>query len=380
MDNKTDRPKILIVDDTPENIEVLDGILRDEYDICVAINGVTAQSVAEKQKPDLILLDVMMPVVDGFECCRRLKANYWTRKIPIIFITAKTSFDDQTTGFESGGVDYVTKPFNPAVVKARVKTHIALHNRYSILTKLVSDRTEELNLTRLQIIQRLGRAAEYKDNETGLHVIRMSHYARLLCLALGMNEEDADLIFQAAPLHDIGKLGIPDYILQKPGKLTDDEWETMKKHPQYGAEIIGDDDDTDLFRIARSIALTHHEKWDGSGYPNGLSGSSIPIEGRVTAIADVFDALTSERPYKKAWSVDKAVDHILNQSGKHFDPELVEKFEKVLPDFVAIRDNHLENNSHWEQKKRYWAATYATEGFANLTSMPTSMPTMDTGN
>ena len=342
MDKAANQATVLVVDDVPENIDVLAGILRPEYKVKVSLNGDKALAIAKSAPaPDLILLDIMMPGIDGYEVCRRLKADLTTRKIPVIFVTAKGEVRDETLGFEVGGVDYITKPVSPPIVQARVRTHLALYDQARALAGLVRKRTDALNETRLQVIRRLGRAAEFKDNETGLHVIRMSHYSRLLGLAAGLDEEAAEVLFSAAPMHDIGKIGIPDRILQKPGKLDADEWEVMKQHAEIGARIIGNHDSI-LLETARVIALTHHEKWNGRGYPEGLKGEDIPLVGRIVAIADVFDALTSERPYKRAWSVDESVNLLESESGEHFDPALVPKFLEVLPKVLEIKERYAE--------------------------------------
>ncbi len=342
MEKAASQPTVLVVDDVPENIDVLAGILRPEYKVKVSLSGEKALSIARSAPaPDLILLDIMMPGIDGYEVCRRLKADLSTRKIPVIFVTAKGEVRDETLGFEVGGVDYITKPVSPPIVQARVRTHLALYDQARALAGLVRQRTDELNDTRLQVIRRLGRAAEFKDNETGLHVIRMSHYSRMLGLAAGLDEEEADVLFSAAPMHDIGKIGIPDRILQKPGKLDGDEWEVMKQHAEIGARIIGNHNSI-LLETARVIALTHHEKWNGRGYPEGLEGENIPLVGRIVAIADVFDALTSERPYKRAWSVEESVNLLQSESGEHFDPTLVPKFLEVLPQVLEIKERYAE--------------------------------------
>ncbi|WP_285163284.1 response regulator [Shewanella goraebulensis] len=336
-----EKATVLIVDDTPENIDILVGILGADYKIKVAIDGPKALALAQKSSPDLILLDVMMPGMNGYEVCQKLKSEPLTCHIPVIFVTALADTEDETQGFALGAVDYITKPVSPAVVKARVKTHLSLYDQKRLLESEVELRTKELRETRFEIIRRLGRAAEYKDNETGLHVIRMSHYARLLAIAAGHSSRFCELLYNAAPMHDIGKIGTPDAILRKPGKLDADEWKEMQAHAAIGAEIIGEHDDP-LLQMAKRIALSHHEKWDGSGYPNGLSGEEIPIEGRIIAIADVFDALTSARPYKKAWTVEDTMGLIEKESGKHFDPELVEKFKSVLDDVKTIKAQHEE--------------------------------------
>jgi putative two-component system response regulator len=271
----------------------------------------------------------MMPGMSGYEVCAALKAQPATAAIPVIFVTALTEADDEVEGFAVGAVDYITKPLSAAIVRARVRTHLSLV------------RMEELRESRLQIVQRLGLAAEYKDNETGLHVIRMSHFARLLGVAAGMDSGAADDLLHAAPMHDVGKIGIPDAILQKPGPLDAAEWRVMQSHATIGAEIIGEHP-SGMLALARSIALTHHEKWDGSGYPNGLAGDAIPLEGRIVAIADVFDALTSVRPYKPAWTVEAAVELLQQQKGKHFEGRLVDLFLEQLPAVLEIRDRWAE--------------------------------------
>jgi putative two-component system response regulator len=348
MSDSKEKPTILVVDDTPDNIDVLSGVLRSKYKVKAALNGEKAIRIANKEpQPSMILLDIMMPGMDGYEVCQKLKETPSTAKIPVIFITAKSEDKDEKKGLDLGAVDYITKPINPSIVLARVHTHLALYDQNLVLEDKVKQRTEELNDTRLKIIHRLGRAAEFKDNETGLHVIRMSHYSRLIAEALEHNDEWSELIFNAAPMHDIGKIGIPDHILLKPGKLDDKEWDIMREHPQIGADIIGEHN-SDILQMSRVIALTHHEKWDGSGYPAKLKGEEIPLAGRIIAIADVFDALTTERPYKKAWSVKDAVDLIEKNSGSHFDPNLVSLFREVLPSILDIKDLYGESTAEDE--------------------------------
>lgn len=318
------RPKLLLVDDEPTNLQVLRHILQQDYRLLFAKDGPRALELANTEQPALILLDVMMPGLTGLDTCRQLKQNPGTATIPVIFVTALNDSTNETEGFEAGAVDYITKPLSAPVVRARVRTHLSLV------------RVEELTTTRLQVIQRLGRAAEFRDNETGLHVIRMSHYARLLALGTGLGEQAADDIFLAAPMHDVGKIGIPDAVLLKQGPLDEAEWKIMRRHCEIGAEIIGEHP-SGLLCMARSIALSHHEKWDGSGYPNGLAGEAIPLEGRIVAIADVFDALTSARPYKHAWDVDQAIACLRQNAGTHFDPVLVQRFVENLPAILAIK-------------------------------------------
>lgn len=333
-----DQATVLVVDDTPENIDLLVAILKDDYKVKAARNGEQGLKIARLQNaPDLILLDIMMPGIDGFEVCKKLKEDPTTCDIPVIFVTAKISTEDEIHGFELGAVDYITKPISPPVVQARVKTHIALHDQNRELGRQVREQTRTINDTRLKIIQRLGRAAEYKDDNTGMHVIRMSHYSRVLGLAAGMSETMADMLLDASPMHDIGKIGIPDRILQKTEALNDEEWKIMHTHTQMGTTIIGDDD-SELLKMARQVAASHHECWDGSGYPLGLNGEDIPLVGRIVAIADVFDALTSKRPYKEAWTVEDSIAHLQNQSGKQFDPKLVPLFIENLEKILRLMD------------------------------------------
>ncbi len=315
---------ILLVDDEPTNLRVLKQVLEDDYRLIYAKNGAQSITLAQKNKPDLILMDIMMPEMSGIEACTLLKQSPDTKSIPVIFVTALQEEVDETTGFDAGAVDYITKPISPAIVKARVRTHLSLVQ------------ADELRDTRLQIIQRLGKASEYKDNETGSHILRMSHYAHIIALAYGYSPEQADELLHAAPMHDIGKIGIPDHIMMKPSKLNDEEYKIMQQHPIIGAEILGECNSS-LLALAKSVSLYHHEKWNGKGYPHGLKGEAIPIEGRIVAIADVFDALTSKRPYKSAWSIEETMAYITEQSGEHFDPRIVELLQQNLDKILQIK-------------------------------------------
>ena len=330
------KPTILIVDDVPGNIDVLAAVLRGEYKIKAATSGDKALALAHTFHPELMLLDVMMPGMDGYEVCRRLKSDPRPRDIPVIFVTALSDEGNEEEGFAAGGVDYLTKPINPAIVRARVKTHLALHLQQQQLEREVQARTKEIADTQLEIIRRLSIAAEYKDEETGLHIIRMSSFTRIMAKAMGLDDGYVEILYHAAPMHDVGKIGIPDRILLKPGKHDPQEWSIMKEHASIGARIIGEHA-SPLLQTAKEIALTHHEKWNGSGYPQGLKGEEIPICGRIVAIADVFDALTSERPYKKAWPVEEAIKEILGASGHHFDPEVVAQFHQSLPEILEVK-------------------------------------------
>ncbi|WP_029147742.1 HD domain-containing phosphohydrolase [Methylophilus sp. 5] len=328
-DHTLKQAKILIVDDEPLNLKVLKQVLQDDYRLSFAKNGMDALELVKKEKPGLILLDVMMPGMTGFEVCRQLKTDRETHTIPVIFVTALAEEADESEGFAAGGVDYINKPISPALVRARVKTHLSLVH------------IDELKRTHLELIQRLGRAAEFKDNETGMHVMRMSHVSGRLALQMGMDPHFSEQLIHAAPMHDIGKIGIPDYVLLKPGKLNDEELTLMRKHPEMGAKIL-DNSTSPLIKLAHSVALYHHEKWDGSGYPFGLTGEDIPLEARIVAVADVFDALLNKRPYKEAWPVEDAVAEIEANRGKHFDPAVVDAMLQCLPDLIAINNNWLE--------------------------------------
>ena len=322
--NSDARPTLLLVDDESTNLHVLRHTLQDQYRLLFAKEGDTALTLAATEQPDLILLDVMMPGLSGYEVCEQLKNTPQTAQIPVIFVTAMREESSEQKGFDLGAVDYIVKPISPAIVRARVRTHLSLVQ------------AEEVFNTRLHLIQSLGVAGEYKDNETGLHTKRMSHYAYVLAKALGYSDYAADLLLQAAPMHDVGKIGIPDAILLKPGKLTPEEWAIMRTHTTIGEQIIGEHH-SELLQLAARIARHHHEKWDGTGYPDGLAGDAIPPEAQIIALADVFDALTSVRPYKKAWSIADTARYIHEQSGTHFNPAIVAVFDSCLPEFLEIQ-------------------------------------------
>ena len=329
---------VLAVDDTATNLAMLKAILRGECELTTASSGEEAlRLLSMGTPPSLVLLDIGMPGMDGLEVCRRMKKDPRLHKVPVIFITAMSDTSDETAGFEAGAVDYITKPFSASVVRARVRTHLALSDQRLALEEEVANRTRELKRSRLEIIRRLGRAAGYRDDDSGMSIIRMSHYAAMLARAIGLDEETADTIFHASPLHDIGKIGIPESILRKPGPLNEEEWHIMREHTTIGALIIGKHEDP-LLEMARVIAWSHHEKWDGSGYPQGLEGEDIPLEGRIVALADVFDSLTSVRPYKGAWETSEAFDLIRKASGSHFEPRLAKAFLALENDILAIRD------------------------------------------
>ncbi|MGQ9686026.1 MAG: response regulator [Thiobacillaceae bacterium] len=339
---------ILIVDDEPANVRLLQQMLAmDGYRNVIGITDArqTLARVAE-QGTDLLLLDLNMPHLDGFQVMEQLKGM--DQAPCILVLTAQATTEYRLRALRAGARDFLTKPFDMAELLARVRNLLEVHQyqvhlrqQNAVLAAQVRERTRELHDTRLEIIHRLGRAAEFRDNETGLHIIRMSRYSEILGRLAGMGDEEADLLLHASPMHDIGKIGIPDRILLKPGKLDADEWEVMQTHARIGAELL-DGHPAPLLRMARDIALTHHEKWDGSGYPDGRRGEEIPLVGRIVAVADVFDALTSARPYKPAWSVERALGYLSAQRGLHFEPRLVDLFLGHLDDFLSIRERYAE--------------------------------------
>ena len=345
--------RILLVDDEPVNLKLLRKMLSAEgYTQLVEIRDPREVLPAyQQQRPDLILLDLNMPHMDGYAVMEALKALDDPLMPPILVLTAQHQREYMLRALAGGARDFLSKPFDrhELLMRARnlLEVHLAhclIHDQKTLLEQKVAERTQELNATRLRVIHRLGRAAEFRDNETGLHVVRMSRYAVVLARSLGWSDAECELLLNASPMHDLGKIGIPDYILLKPGKLTPDEYRIMQDHARIGAALL-EGDDSPLFRLAREIAESHHEKWDGSGYPRSLAGEAIPLSGRITALADVFDALTSSRPYKKAWSVDAAVNFVREQSGRHFDPRLVEHFERCLPELLDIMQTNQDKTA-----------------------------------
>ena len=334
---------ILVVDDTPENIDVLQSVLSTHYTVRAATSGELALRIAKKQAPDLILLDVMMPDMDGFEVCRRLKSDPDLTHVPVIFVTAKAEFEDEQMGFGLGAVDYVTKPVRPVLVLARVKTHLALADQQRACREQVRERTHELEAAQRAAVFMLGDAGHYNDTDTGVHIWRMAAYSAALARAAHWPVARARLLELAAPMHDTGKIGIPDSILKAPRKLNAEEWAVMKTHTRIGHRILSKGD-TELFQMAAVVALSHHERWDGTGYPDGLSGEDIPESARIVAVADVFDALTMRRPYKEPWSVEKAFETLVDEAGSHFDPHLVDRF-------LGIKDEVLQIRERWDRQE-----------------------------
>ncbi|MEK6747958.1 MAG: two-component system response regulator [Pseudomonadota bacterium] len=335
--------KLLVVDDEPANVKLLCRLLEAEgyRQVMHTIDPRVVVGLYREHQFDLVLLDIRMPYMDGFEVMRGLQAVDAGDYVPVLVLTAQTDKETRVQALECGAKDFVNKPFDRLEVMTRIRNILQvrlLHNRIRqenrTLEQQVHASLQELEATRLEVLRRLGLAAEYRDNETGYHIVRMSKYSQLLAQALGLPEAKCTRILQASPMHDIGKIGIPDSILLKPGKLDPAEWDIMKTHATIGAEILSHG--SQLLEEARVIALSHHEKWDGSGYPQGLAGDKIPIEGRIVAVADVFDALTSERPYKRAWAMADAVEEIKKGRRKHFEPAIVDAFISILPGITEI--------------------------------------------
>ncbi|WP_332852157.1 response regulator [Duganella sp. S19_KUP01_CR8] len=351
------KPVILVVDDTPDNLMLMANLLKDSYTVKAANNGEKALRITRDQPPpDLILLDIMMPGMTGHEVAQLLQADPATRDIPIIFLTAMASSDDETRGLEMGAADYITKPISPPVVLARVRTQLKvkdaaefLRDQNAYLEREVQRRTRELGAIQDVTIHAMASLAETRDNETGNHIRRTQHYVRVLAEHLRdhprfrrfLDAATIALLFKSAPLHDIGKIGIPDRILLKPGRFTPEEFEIMKTHTTLGRDAIAHAEqqlgmDVDFLRLAKEIAYAHQEKWDGSGYPEGLAGDAIPISARLMAVADVYDALISRRVYKEGMPHEKAVQIIIDGRGSHFDPDICDAFQACLPAFQQI--------------------------------------------
>lgn len=314
---------ILIVDDTPQNLAALEQILGCDYDLVFARNGTEAIAAAHKHAPSLILLDIEMPGKNGYEVCWELKADKRTETIPVIFVTSLAEVGDEAAGFAVGAVDYIVKPVSPAVVSARVHTHLSL----------VQESTLEQSYR--DAIYMLGEAGHHNDTDTGVHIWRMAAYAGALAAAAGWGARYKQIEL-AATMYDTGKIGVPDAILKKTGKLDPDEWLVMKQHPRMGHDILAKSD-APVFQLAAEIALRHHEKWDGSGYPDGLAGDAIAESAHIVALADVFDALTTKRPYKAPWPLDQVMATIQEGSESHFEPRLVDIFVSILPQILDIK-------------------------------------------
>ncbi|MDV7340737.1 response regulator [Terasakiella sp. A23] len=341
--------KILVVDDKPANVLLLEQFLEEEgyENVISTTDSREVVNLYVTEKVDMILLDIRMPYMDGIQVMEALKEVIGPDDyLPILVLTAQTDMETRQKALAMGARDFLTKPFQPWEVFQRIHNlletrcfYMSQRSRANILADEVFKRTQEIQETQLEVVRRLGRAGEYRDNETGAHVVRMSKSCELLALKAGQDRLFAELILQASPMHDVGKIGIPDNILLKPGRLTPEERGVMETHVEIGVDIIGKFD-SPMLGMARQIAATHHEKWDGSGYPKKLKGEDIPLAGRIAAICDVFDALTSERPYKEAWPLEKAVNFLQDNAGSHFDPTLIKLFIEIIPDVVALREKH----------------------------------------
>jgi len=381
-----ERATILVVDDTPDNLAVLSSLLKDEYRVKVASSGEKALKIAATDNPpDLILLDIMMPGMDGYEVCQRLKENPATRDIPVIFLTAKTEVDAERKGLDMGAVDYIAKPISPPIVLARVRTQLKLkatadflRDKSAFLETEVAKRTEEVMAIQDVTILAMASLAETRDLETGNHIRRTQFYIKALATRLRdhprfaacLDDAVIDMLFKSAPLHDIGKVGIPDRILLKPGRFTPEEFEIMKTHTTLGREAIEHAERSlgskvEFLVLAKEIACSHQEKWDGSGYPQGLKGDDIPLSARLMAVADVYDALISRRVYKESMSHEKAVLIMVEGRGSHFDPDILDAFLEIQDEFRAIARDLSDSDADMERKRtllsQAGAANHETE-------------------
>ncbi|MBP8225983.1 MAG: two-component system response regulator [Acidovorax sp.] len=367
------QPTVLVVDDTPDNLTLISDLLMDRYRVRVANSGERALKIAASDDaPDLILLDIMMPGMDGYEVCTRLKIGAATRDIPVIFLTAKVTVEDEERGLALGAVDYITKPISPPIVLARVATQLALkgaadflRDKNVYLESEVRQRTAELSAIQDVTIMAMASLAETRDSDTGNHIRRTQYYVRALAetlrtqarFAAALDDKTIETLFKSAPLHDIGKVGIPDRILLKPGRFEPHEFEIMKTHTTLGRDAIQRAEDqlgmqVDFLRVAKEIALSHQEKWDGSGYPQGLAGDAIPVSARLMAVADVYDALISRRVYKEGMPHDKAVRIITEGRGNHFDPDIVDAFLQIQDTIVAIAQRFADTDADLQEKAR----------------------------
>ncbi|HWQ09825.1 MAG TPA: two-component system response regulator [Holophaga sp.] len=385
--NDDTRPIVLVVDDTPDNLKVMSALLKDRYRVKIANAGEKALAIAQSDTPpDMILLDIMMPEMDGHEVCRRLKAERRTKDIPIIFLTAMTAAEDEEKGLKLGAVDYITKPISPPVVLARVETHLKLkasadflRSKADFLEAEVNRRTREVAAIQDVTILAMASLAETRDSDTGNHIRRTQRYVMVLAkhlvdhprFAAYLDEARIGLLYKSAPLHDIGKVGIPDRILLKPGRLEPSEFEIMKRHPILGREAIEHAEQSlgmpvEFLALAKEIALSHHEKWDGTGYPEGLSGDDIPISARLMAVADVYDALISRRIYKEGISHDAAFQILVEGAGTHFDPDVVQAFTVLSHEFRTIAERFSDGEANMDRKRAWFSEA--------IDQAPTTLP------
>lgn len=346
LDERIRAARILVVDDNEDQLDLMELMLRKHGYANVTLSAdPTSVAPAYAAAPfDLILLDMEMPVMNGVDVMRQLKGNLKGAFMPVIVLTAHEGSDVRLQALKEGARDYISKPFVDEEFTHRIRNHLEVRMLYNererqneILEQKVAERTEELKESQTEILRRLAKAGEFRDNDTGNHVTRVSHSCRALARAADINAHLTEMIYMASPLHDIGKIGVPDHILLKKGRLNDEEMVIMRQHVEFGVEMLGNHP-APVLQVACSIAQHHHEKWDGTGYPNALAGEAIPVEARIVAICDVFDALTSVRPYKVAWTVEKAIGFLQENAGSHFDPNLVNLFVKILPEIQAIRE------------------------------------------
>ncbi|MBF0214975.1 MAG: two-component system response regulator [Magnetococcales bacterium] len=366
------RSTVLVVDDTPDNLSLMSGLLKEHYKVKVANSGERALRIAQSDHPpDLILLDIMMPGMDGYEVCRRLKAEPVTKDIPVIFLTAKAEVEDERMGLELGAVDYLTKPVSPPIVMVRVKNHLALkasadwlRDQNDFLEQEVSKRTREVMAIQDVTILAMASLAETRDSDTGNHIRRTQYYVKMLAerlrshprFAAVLSDSSIHMLFKSAPLHDIGKVGIPDRILLKPGRFIPEEFEIMKTHTTLGRDAIDHAEkqlgmSVEFLAMAKEIAYSHQEKWDGSGYPLGLAGDAIPWTARLMAVADVYDALVCRRVYKEGMSHEKAMGIMIEGRGSHFDPDALDAFVALQEEFLAISRRYADSDTDLERKK-----------------------------
>ena len=376
------RPTVLVVDDTPDNLTLIADLLEDFYQVKVANSGQRALKIIASSQPDLILLDIMMPDMDGHEVLRRLKGDPATQYIPIIFLTAKSTIEDERMGLEMGAVDYITKPISPPILLARVKTHLALkaaadflRDKNEFLEHEVLERTAEISAIQDATIQVVTSLAETRDQETGNHIRRTQFYLKAVAEKLSRDERFRSVLtpqaiatmYKSAPLHDIGKVGIPDHILLKPGKLTPEEFEIMKTHTTAGCLAILRAEaqlgmEVDFLKTAKQIALSHHEKWGGGGYPQGLRGADIPLAARLMAVADVYDALVSRRVYKEPIPHPEAMKIMLDGRGSHFDPDVFDAFQAVEDEIIAIAQRYQDQEADIALKRKQIAQMMGADG------------------
>ncbi len=367
-----EKATVLVVDDTPDNLSLMSGLLKDDYKVKVANSGEKALKIAQSDSPpDLILLDIMMPGMDGYEVCQHLKRDPATRDIPVIFLTAKAEVEDEKKGLELGAVDYITKPISPPIVMARVKNHLVikasadfLRDKNDYLELEVAKRTREVMAIQDVTILAMASLAETRDSDTGNHIRRTQFYVKVLAEKLQthprfsalLTDSYITMLFKSAPLHDIGKVGIPDHILLKPGRFEPHEFEIMKTHTTLGRDAIEHAEqqlgtNVEFLSMAKDIALSHQEKWDGSGYPDKLAGETIPLSARLMAVADVYDALISRRVYKEGMPHEKAVTIIIEGKGTHFDPDMVDAFAALQDEFRAIAKRYADSDQDMAKKK-----------------------------